>query len=498
MRRQGQKSGMQELKSKTFSDNRVGLSNLKTLTLTGKRVTVVGLARSGVAVSNLLASLGARVIVTDTKGKDVLTEAMGELEKSVELSLGGHPDRVFLETDFIVVSPGVPMDIRPLALARENNVLIISELELAYLLTDIPIIAITGTNGKSTTSTLIDLMLGKSGFKAIIGGNIGNALTGEISKLKFTGKGSQLTVDYIVAEVSSFQLEGIDTFRPKVATILNITPDHLDRYRGFKDYVDAKARIFKNQREGDSLVLSADDPETMRVESEKLRKRSEKPKTFYFSRSKDVEGVYYKDGAVYCNLHNFSAPVPHSKLIGTDEIGIKGVHNLENAMAASAIALLAGCRVDAIREALREFDGLEHRLEFVDEIKGVNFVNDSKGTNVGAVLKSLDSFNSPIILIAGGLDKDSDFTPLRYSVREKVKHLILIGEAKDKLGKVLNGYTKISYASSMEDAVLMAHQKASIGDTVLLSPACASFDMFKDFKDRGKRFKEAVRRLGYA
>lgn len=498
MRRQGQKSGMQGLKSKTCSDNGVVLSNLKTITLTDKRVTVVGLARSGVAVSNLLASLGARVIVTDTKGQDVLTEEIGELEKSVELSLGGHPDRVFLETDFIVVSPGVPMDIRPLELARENNVTIISELEFAYLLTDIPVIAITGTNGKSTTSTLIDLMLRKSGFRAILGGNIGNALTGEISKLKFTSKGSRLTVDYIVAEVSSFQLEGIDTFRPKVATILNITPDHLDRYRDFNSYVDAKARIFKNQSEGDFLVLNADDPETMNVESERLKMRNERPYTFYFSRNKNVEGIYYKGGTVYCNLHNFSVPLPHSKLINTDEIGIKGVHNLENAMAASAVALLSGCRVDAIREALREFDGLEHRLEFVDEIKGVNFVNDSKGTNVGAVLKSLDSFNSPIILIAGGLDKDSDFTPLRDSVREKVKHLILIGEAKDKLEKVLNGYTEISYASSMEDAVLMAHQKASIGDTVLLSPACASFDMFKDFKDRGKRFKEAVRRLRYA
>lgn len=474
------------------------MENSIIMTLEGKKVTVVGLARSGVAVSNLLASLGAKVVATDSKGPDALAGAIGKLNRAVKLSLGGHPDRIFLEPDFIVISPGVPMDIRPLALAKANKVPIISELEFSYLLTDTPFIAITGTNGKSTTATLIDLMLRKTGFKTILGGNIGKALTEEISKLQYTVHGSQPAVDYIVAEVSSFQLEGIDTFRPKVATILNITPDHLDRHKDIKDYIDAKVRIFENQKRGDFLVLNADDPEITRVESKKLKVKSEMPNIFYFSCKKEVEGVYCKDGMVNFNFPEFQHRILNFEFISADEIKIKGVHNLENALAASAVSLLSGSKVDAIREVLREFDGLEHRLEFVEEIKGVNFVNDSKGTNVGAVLKSLESFNLPVVLIAGGLDKDSDFTLLRDSVRDKVKHLILIGEAKNKIREALKGYTDISYASTMDDAVEKAQQKTTPGDTVLLSPACTSFDMFRDFEERGRKFKEAVRRLKYA
>jgi UDP-N-acetylmuramoylalanine--D-glutamate ligase len=467
------------------------------MSIRNKKVTVVGLARSGVAASNCLASLGAKVFATDSKGPDALTESIGRLEKSVELFLGGHPDRIFLEADFIVISPGVPMDIRPLTLAKGRGVPIISELEFSYLLTDTPFIAITGTNGKSTTTVLIDLMMRKAGFKTILGGNIGRALTEEIYKLQFTVHGSRFT-DYIVSEVSSFQLEGIDTFRPKVATILNITPDHLDRYKDLDDYVNAKARIFKNQGDGDFLILNADDPEIVKVESEKLKVKSKKPNIFFFSRKKEVEGVYLKDGMIYFNFPDSSLVPHHSSLVRVDDISIKGVHNLENAMAASGVALIAGCSVNAIRGVLREFSGLEHRLEFVEEIKGVSFVNDSKGTNVGAVLKSLESFNSPVILIAGGLDKVSDFTILRYPVKEKVKHMILIGEAKEKISKALDGFTEISFATTMEEAVGMAAMKATPGDTVLLSPACASFDMFEDFEDRGKRFKEAVRGLKYA
>ncbi|MEK6692867.1 MAG: UDP-N-acetylmuramoyl-L-alanine--D-glutamate ligase [Nitrospirota bacterium] len=474
--------------------------------LKGKKVTVVGLARSGVAVSNLLSSLGAKVIATDTKGPDELTGSIGRLERSVHLSLGGHPDIIFLEPDFIVVSPGVPMDIMPLNLARERGIPIISELELSYLISDIPFIAITGTNGKSTTTTLVDLILGKAELKTILGGNIGKALTEEIQKIVVSQQSSVnsqktidyglSTVDYVVAEVSSFQLEGIDTFRPKIASILNITSDHLDRYKSFNDYTNAKARIFENQKEGDFLVLNADDPETVRLCGSRLTGNNpDLPEVFFFSRKKAVEGVYLRDGIIYCNfpkLPLITCPLP---LIDSDEIGIKGVHNLENAMAATAIALLAGCNLGAIRETLAGFKGLEHRLEFVEEIRDVRFINDSKGTNVGALLKSLESLNSPVILIAGGLDKDSDFTPLRGAVTEKVKSLILIGKAKDKIAEALNDCTEISYASTMDDAVFLAFEKATAGSTILLSPACASFDMFRDFEDRGRKFKEAVRRL---
>ncbi len=471
----------------------------RSMILKGKKVTVVGLARSGVAVSNFLSSLGAKVTATDSKGPDELTGSIGRLDRSVHLSLGGHPEIIFLKPDFIVVSPGVPMDIRPLNLARERGIPVISELEFAYLVSEIPFIAITGTNGKSTTTTLVDLMLGKAGLKTIMGGNIGKALTEEIQKISggqgAGGKG-QVTNDYIVAEVSSFQLEGIDTFRPKIATILNITPDHLDRYKDFDDYVNAKARVFENQKEGDFLVLNADDPETVRLCGSRLTGNNpDLPEVFFFSRKKAVEGVYLRDGIIYCNfpkLPLITCPLP---LIDSDEIGIKGVHNLENAMAATAIALLAGCNLGAIRETLAGFKGLEHRLEFVEEIRDVRFINDSKGTNVGALLKSLESLNFPVILIAGGLDKDSDFTPLRDIVTEKVKSLILIGKAKDKIAEVLNDYTEISYASTMDEAVFLAFEKATAGSAILLSPACASFDMFRDFEDRGRKFKEAVRRL---
>lgn len=469
------------------------------MTIKGKKVTVVGLARSGVAVANFLASLGVKVFATDSKGPDAITSSIGKLDKSIELSLGGHPERIFLEPDFIVVSPGVPMDIRPLAIARERGIPVISELEFACLLTDLPFIAITGTNGKSTTTTLTDIMLRNSGFKTILGGNIGKALTEEIYKLQFTVAGSQSTVDWIVAEISSFQLEGIDTFRPKIAVMLNITPDHMDRYRDMKEYISAKARIFENQGEGDFLILNADDPEIIKLYGSRFTVHdSRQPKVFYFSREREVEGIYLKNGTVYCNLTDFGKRTFNSELIGADKIRIKGIHNLENAMASSAAAFLSGCNIEAIRKALREFGGLEHRLEFVDEIKGVRFVNDSKGTNVGAVIKSLESFKSPVILIAGGLDKASDFRILRYPAKEKVKSMILIGEAKNKIANALDGLTDISYAPTMEEAVRMAAEKGVPGDTVLLSPACASFDMFKDFEDRGRKFKEAVRSLRYA
>lgn len=462
----------------------------------GKKVTVVGLARSGVAAANILSYLGADVTVTDAKGPEDLKGSIERLEMPVVYSLGGHPERIFLEADFIVVSPGVPMEIGPLTLAREIGVPIISEIELAYLLTDTPFLAVTGTNGKSTTTALIALMLKEAGLKTILGGNIGNALTEEIYKLQFMAHRSRSTVDYIVTEVSSFQLEGMDTFRPHVATILNITPDHLDRYTSFKDYVDAKARIFENQREDDFLILNYDDPEIMKLYSSQFTAhRSRSPKVFFFSRKKEIEGVYFKDGMIYLNFPNYSLLPPHSLLIDVRDIKIKGVHNLENAMAASATALLSDCGVEAIRKALMDFGGLEHRLEFVEEIKGVSFINDSKGTNVGAVLKSLEGFQGPVILIAGGLDKASDFTLLRDPVKKKVKRLILIGDAKEKIRRAIGDLTETSYAEEMEEAVMMAFQEVRPGDVVLLSPACASFDMFKDFEDRGRRFKEAVRRL---
>jgi UDP-N-acetylmuramoylalanine--D-glutamate ligase len=490
-----------------------------------KNVTVVGLARSGVGAANLLSELGADVTVTDIKAERELKDYVAALSPSVKLALGAHPTDIFVKTEMVVVSPGVRLDIKPLLEAKSKGVPVIGELELAYRIatngSDNPpippllnpgkggFLAVTGTNGKSTTTSLLDFMIGKAGFTAILGGNIGNAVTEEIRKAlsvkrkeirdtgsltgHFTPDASRFTsVDFIVVEVSSFQLESTKNFRPKVAAIINITPDHLDRYHSLKEYNDTKAKIFENQTGKDFLVLNADDPETMKVKSEKLEVKSEKPTILYFSRKKEVEGVYCRNGVVYCNIPDLPLINPGSSLIRADEIKIKGVHNLENAMAASAMALLAGCPVQAVIDSLKEFGGLEHRLEFVRELKGVRYFNDSKGTNVGAVLKSLEGFSQPVILIAGGRDKAGDFSQLRRLVKEKVKALVLIGEATEKISKALGDVTDTVAAADLRDAVHISQNMSSEGDVVLLSPACASFDMFTDFEDRGRQFKKIV------
>jgi len=480
-----------------------------------KDVTVVGLARSGIGAANLLAGLGAKVTVTDTKTEEELKDVMPGLDPSVRLALGSHPDDIFIHADMLVVSPGVPLTIRPLLLAKSKGIPIVGELEFAYEIAmygsdDPPVLpllvggkggflAVTGTNGKSTTTALLDFMMKKSGFKTVLGGNIGNAVTEEVRKTltaKHEGhrdnSSNDLSIAFIVVEVSSFQLESIKDFRPKVAAIVNITPDHLDRYHSLEEYTAAKARIFENQTDGDFLVVNRDDPETMKVINEKLRTKIEKPEIFSFSRKWEVEGLYSKGGIVYCNIPGLPR-VPHnSPLITTEEIKIKGVHNLENAMAASAMALLAGCPIEAVIDSLKEFPGLEHRLEFVRELAGVSYFNDSKGTNVDAVIKSLESFSNPVILIAGGRDKAGDFSRLKDLVREHVKALVLIGEASEKIREALGESTETEMAKDLRDAVNISRNRAAGGDVVLLSPACASFDMFANFEDRGKQFKRIV------
>ncbi|MBI5098098.1 MAG: UDP-N-acetylmuramoyl-L-alanine--D-glutamate ligase [Nitrospirae bacterium] len=487
-----------------------------------KNIVVVGLARSGTGAANLLSGLGAEVTITDSKSRNSLEANIKKLLPSVKVITDGNPSEVLNTADLIVISPGVPLTIPPLERARLKGIPVIGELELAYQviksevrsqksegaihesplqITKPSFIGITGTNGKSTTTTLVDLMLKEERFNTLLGGNIGIALTEEILKAvssQQSGRGERpfapTSIDYIVTEISSFQLETIREFRPKIAALLNITPDHLDRYKNMQEYVDAKVRIFENQTSGDFLILNADDPLLMKVRSEKLEVRSEKPDIFYFSRMSEVEGIYLKDGIIYCNLpESIVGAIHESPLrINANEIRIQGVHNIENAMAASLVALIAGCSFDTVRNVLKKFPGLEHRLEFVSEIRGVKFINDSKGTNVGAVAKSLEGFNK-VILIMGGLDKGSDFSVLRDLVKQQVKYLILIGKAKDKIAKALEGITETLIAENINSAVELSLSKASAGDVVLLSPGCASFDMFQDFEDRGRKFKEAVR-----
>lgn len=499
-------------------------------TFKNMNMLIVGLARSGTGAANLLSALGARVSVTDKKSRRSLEDQINKLSPSINVITGGNPIELFEAADMIVMSPGVPLSIPQIKRARIKGVPVIGELELAYqivtgdrvrvkskqsdtMISSLPIsdstspafIGVTGTNGKSTTSTLIDLMLKENGYRTLLGGNIGNALTEEIGKAischqsavrkEWNADRCQLNADYIVAEVSSFQLEAIKEFRPKIAAILNITPDHLDRYNSFQDYVDAKARMFENQTSDDYLILNADDPVVMHLYHSKLKvQNANKPEVFFFSRKREIKGMFFKEGLIYHNMPQLSKSFSVSPLISADEIRILGAHNLENGMAASLAAVLSGCSFQAVKNVLKGFPGLEHRLELVREFRGIKFVNDSKGTNVGAVIKSLESFEK-VILIMGGMDKESDFSVLRELIKRKVRILIVIGEAAGKISESLGDITETGNVSNLREAVELSMSKASAGDVVLLSPGCASFDMFKDFEHRGKAFKEAVRNL---
>ncbi len=435
-----------------------------------KNVTIVGMARSGIAAARALHALGARVTVTDKKPLAELEDqirALGTTE--IRVASGGHPDSLFRDVDLIVLSPGVPK-IPQIRDAKARGKKVISELELAWLLSDSPFVGITGTNGKSTVTTLTGLMLERAGKRVLVAGNIGNALTEDPRLL--SGE------DWIVAELSSFQLEDIETFRPRVAAVLNVTQDHLDRYATIEEYAEAKARVFMNQRKGDVLVLNFDDPITR-----DMAKRTAATVVPFSRLLRYNPGACVLDGHLLFNGR---------RIMWADEIRIKGVHNLENALAAAALSLSAGADARSVAEVLAEFPGLEHRLEFVREKDGVTYINDSKGTNVGAVIKSVEGFTRPVILIAGGYDKGSDFSPLFDLFRRKVKLLVLIGKAAGKMAEALGTSTETVFAKTLQDAVRLSEQRASRGDVVLLSPACASFDMFRDFEDRGRQFKEAV------
>jgi len=449
--------------------------------LKGKKALVIGLGRSGLGSALLLRRLGASVSVTDKKDRDSLRQYIDALPPDVGLYLGGHPKEALDGVSLLVISPGVPSDIEIIRVARSKGIEIIGELELAFSISrPAPFYAITGTNGKSTTTTLLNFMFQKAGLMTLFGGNIGKAISTEI----LSAWDSKRDFSSCIVEVSSFQLEETKTFKPRGAAILNITPDHMDRYHSMERYLEAKARIFMNQDAGDFLILNKDDEGSKEILLKDIRSR-----VYFFSRRSEVAGLYLKGKTIYQNI---GALRP---LIDIDEIRIKGVHNLENAMAASAMALLAGLPEDSIREALREFKGLEHRAEFVRELDGVVYINDSKGTNVGAVLKCLEGLDRPTVLIAGGRDKDGDFTSLRRLVKEKVRAVVLIGEAREKLRTALQGAAECVLADTLEDAVRTARGLAPKGGAVLLSPACASFDMFRDYEERGRRFKEAVMAL---
>ena len=446
--------------------------------LSGQKVLVVGLARTGLATARFLRKKGSIVSATEVRSAEEMKDVVREMEDmGLPVEWGGHRVETFLEHDLVVVSPGVDLGIGPIREALKKGVRVISEMELAYHFVSAPIIGVTGTNGKTTTTLLVGEMLKAEGRKVGIGGNVGDPL------ILFADGEEKWEV--LVVEISSFQLEAIEDFRPLISILLNVTEDHLDRYPGYADYIEAKARIFVNQTPQDTALLNKDDPIVMRL-SKKVKARR-----FFFSSSEKLEeGAFSNGSAIRLRLDRKEEDYPLAKA------RLHGVHNVENMMAALMAARLFGCSRQAVEAALSRFEGLEHRMELVRELDGVCFYNDSKGTNVGSVVKSLLSFSEPIILIAGGKDKHGDLGPLKDLVRSRVKRLILIGEAKERMARELGGLTEMTLAQTLEEAVLLAHRSARRGEVVLLSPACSSFDMFKDYEERGKTFKESVWRLG--
>ena len=446
----------------------------------GDAILIIGAARSGVASAEYLLSIGKQIVISDMNTKlaeDVETQ-LGHA--SVSYVWGKQPDVAALQPELIVMSPGVPLSIPPVVKARELGIPVISEPELAFRYSDVPFVAITGTNGKTTTTTLTAFLLEKEGRKVVAGGNIGLPLISQCPQMSAN--------DIVVAEMSSFQLESVDSFCPKVAVVMNLTPDHLDRHKTMEAYAAAKANIFKNQGPEDYLLLNKDDAIVAAMAA------GAKSHVYYFSQQEILdEGIWLEDGNLVYRLDKNGAP---QVLIPAAEIGIVGSHNWQNAMAASLAALLMGQQPEIIAERLRAFKGVAHRMEPVATIDGVLYVNDSKGTNPDSTEKALGSYGErPIVLIAGGRNKGSDMAVLVPLMRAHCRGVVLVGEATGDFIDAFErtGYTAYVCADSFEDAVAKAREMAQSGDVVLLSPACASWDMFDNFEQRGDLFKELVK-----
>jgi UDP-N-acetylmuramoylalanine--D-glutamate ligase len=440
-------------------------------------VLVVGLARTGVATALFCAARGAHVTATEERTAAQLGDAVRQLRYAgCALELGGHRDETFLRQDLIVPSPGVPAALPGIAAARAARIPVWSEVELAWRYLRGRFVAITGSNGKTTTTALVGHILSRAGMPVIVAGNIGTPLIACVQD------SSDATI--AVAEVSSFQLELIDSLRPDVAVLLNLTPDHLDRHGSFEAYGRAKARMFENQTERDAAVLNADDPQVTPL-------APARPRIYWFSRTKRVaSGAFVRDAQIV-----FRSDGQEVALLDRASIGLRGEHNVENVLAAASVAFLLGVEPAAIAEGVRSFPGVEHRLEFVAEIGGVTFFNDSKATNVDATSKALEAFPGGLFVILGGKDKDADYTSLAQPLRQRARLVLLIGAAAQKIAAHLGTAVPVEHAGTLDRAVAMAFAGARPGDTVLLAPACASFDQFENFEHRGRAFKQLVRSL---
>jgi UDP-N-acetylmuramoylalanine--D-glutamate ligase len=442
--------------------------------LKGKKFLVLGLARTGKACARFLVNRGATVSVSDLRSGAELQEKMTDL-KGIAHSyfLGGEDRQALAGVNYVIPSPGVPADNPLLRDAVARRIAVLSEIEIAYRFLAAPLVAITGTNGKSTTTTLVGEMLKAGGKKVFIGGNIGTPLIEFVSG----------EWEWGVVEISSFQLEWVKQFRPRIAALLNLSEDHLDRYPDFGTYRQAKERIFAAQREDDIAILNRDDPLVW-----PLRERLE-TRVVSFGFGEVTDGVYALSDAIIWRDGSKEEKFPLGR------VKIQGIHNVENMMAAIAMAKAVGVSQAAIQRTLEDFRGLEHRLEFVRERNGVRFYNDSKGTNVGAVMKSLASFSAPVLLLAGGVDKGGGYGVLREAIQQKVRRLILFGAARQIIANALGDLTATVVVGDLAAAVRDAAEHAQPGDVVLFSPACSSFDMFRNYAERGKAFKSLVQAL---
>jgi len=441
----------------------------------GKRVTVAGAARSGIAAAELLVQRGARVTVSDTRAEVAGAAALRAI--GVELELGGHKDETFTKAELVVLSPGVSPDQPAVTAARARGVAVIGEIELASRWLLGRVIAITGTKGKSTTTTLTGRILETAGFKVMVGGNIGAPLSTQV-------RASSADVLHVV-EASSFQLEGIETFHPWIAVMLNFSPDHLDRHPTIEGYGAAKARIFENQNRDDWAVINADDPSVLR-----LAEQSRAAKRLFARRARVAAGTAIENGWIVDRRGSHT-----ERLVPLDAIRLLGPHLVDDVMAAATVGVIAGAAPAAMTAAVASFDGLEHAMELVAEVAGVRFVNDSKATNVDSALRSIESFERGLVPIIGGRFKGGDLRLLREPLAARAKAVVAIGEARAMVREALAGAVEVRDARSLEEAVATAFDLAQPGGVVLLAPACASFDMFRDYAERGQRFKEEVARL---
>lgn len=446
-----------------------------------KNILVCGVGRSGITAAKLINNMGGNVTLQDLKNREDFTEALEIEKEGINLYMGKNPDDIILKQDLIVISPGMSIDLPFIQKAKESNIEVIGEIELAFRHTPCPVIAITGTNGKTTTTTIVGEIM-KEFYKDIeVVGNIGISYTGVVDKL--TSK------SWIVAEISSFQMESMVDFYPHISAVINISPDHLNRHKTMENYIYMKERVFKHQTENDFTILNYDDEACFNMA------KKTKAKVLFFSSNNILkEGIYIEDNKIKMNFGDINETV-----IDIEELQILGKHNYENVMASIGIVAVAGVDFSCIREVLKRFKGVAHRIEYVNSINNVNYYNDSKATNIEASICGVLAMNRPTILIAGGYDKGDDFSQWINSLGNNVKHLLLIGDTAKKIQQTAlnNSFTQITMCDNIDKAVDFAYNMAENGDCVLLSPACASFDMFADFEKRGNHFKKCVNKLMY-